>query len=130
ATSMPPTVCGGAPGAGYQALGFSAGPFPLAVSGDQGVFHITYATGGPTGTFTLEGRGSATSTDLNHNCSNTAQIQVTVQADAALTASKTFTPAAVQTGSPSSLKITIMNSNAFAASGAAFTDTYPAGLVN
>ena len=47
-----------------------------------------------------------------------------------VTVLKAFTPAAVSTNAASVLKITLTNPNALAITGAAFTDTYPGGLVN
>ncbi|MGZ4808199.1 MAG: DUF7933 domain-containing protein [Thermoanaerobaculia bacterium] len=131
ATPFAPPGCGAPILPGYQALAFSAGPFATAVKGDSGAFHITYTVGGAPGTYMLEGRGSATTSTLTSACGNAATpLQVTVQAGAALGVSKAFTPATVAPSSPSTLRITITNSNAFAASGVAFTDTYPLGLVN
>ena len=46
------------------------------------------------------------------------------------TVAKSFAPAAIQTNSPSTLTITLTNPNAAAVTGAAFTDSYPANLVN
>jgi len=46
------------------------------------------------------------------------------------TVAKSFAPAAVQVNSPSTLTITLTNSNSAAVTGAGFTDSYPAGLVN
>ena len=43
---------------------------------------------------------------------------------------KSFSPAALQVNTPSLLTITLNNPNAAAVTGAAFTDSYPAGLVN
>jgi len=47
-----------------------------------------------------------------------------------LAVAKSFAPAAIGTGDASVLTITLTNPNATAVTGAAFTDTYPAGLVN
>src|SRR5207237_5033159 len=47
-----------------------------------------------------------------------------------LTVAKAFNPASIGTGDASILTITLTNPNAAAITGAAFTDTYPAGLVN
>lgn len=43
---------------------------------------------------------------------------------------KSFTPASINVGQTSTLAVTITNLNAFAITGLAFTDAYPAGLVN
>ncbi|MFZ5698708.1 MAG: beta strand repeat-containing protein [Pseudomonadota bacterium] len=46
------------------------------------------------------------------------------------TVTKAFAPTAVATNGDSVLTVTLSNSNAIALTGAAFTDTYPVGLVN
>jgi uncharacterized repeat protein (TIGR01451 family) len=46
------------------------------------------------------------------------------------TAAKSFSPAAVGLNGTSTLTITLTNPNATPSTGGAFTDTYPAGLVN
>jgi hypothetical protein len=132
AATIAQPACVAAPPAGYQAFSFAAGTFPTAVQGDIGTFHITYTVGGVAGPFTLEGRGSATATSpsLNGVCGDTATLPVTVGVGAAPGVSKAFAPASVPQDTPSTLTFTLTNSNAFAATGAAFTDTYPSGLVN
>jgi hypothetical protein len=130
ATPMAPPACVPSPPAGYQALAFSAGPFASSKQGDSGTFHITYTVGGAPGSFTLEGHGSATTTSFTSACGNTAVLPVTVQAGTALAVSKGFTPGTVPSNTPSTLRFNLTNSNAFAATGVAFADTYPAGLVN
>src|SRR5439155_1239553 len=47
-----------------------------------------------------------------------------------LTVAKAFAPSSIGTGDTSVLTITLTNPNATAVTGAAFTDTYPANLVN
>ena len=48
----------------------------------------------------------------------------------ALTVAKSFTPASIATGDVSVLTVTLTNADSTAVTGAAFTDTYPGGLVN
>ena len=43
---------------------------------------------------------------------------------------KSFSPASIGTNNTSVLTITLTNANATPITGVAFTDTYPAGLVN
>jgi mucin-19 len=63
--------------------------------------------------------------------SNAAATSASFSVPAAPVALKQFTPSSVAVGATSQLKITLTNPNASTAiSGAAFTDTYPAGLVN
>jgi uncharacterized repeat protein (TIGR01451 family) len=47
-----------------------------------------------------------------------------------LAEAKTFVPSSITTGATSVLTITLTNSNAVTLTGVAFTDTYPAGVVN
>ena len=59
---------------------------------------------------------------------NTAAATLTVMAGP--TVAKLFAPSTVGINQVSQLTITVSNPNSFAITGAAFTDTYPAGLVN
>lgn len=70
---------------------------------------------------------------------NTAYVTVSGESNSAfdtdnviakLAASKSFVPASIGIGGTSVLTVTIENSNLSAATGLAFTDNYPAGLVN
>ena len=61
---------------------------------------------------------------------NNITITVDYTSLAAPTVAKSFAPTNVPTQGSSTLTITLTNSNASAITGAAFTDTYPAGLVN
>lgn len=54
----------------------------------------------------------------------------TLTVNARPTATKTFAPNTMAPGATSTITITLNNSNAVAITGAAFTDTYPANLVN
>ena len=61
---------------------------------------------------------------------NSVAITVTYHTPAAPTVAKAFAPTTVPTQVSSTLTITLSNSNATAITSAAFTDAYPAGLVN
>ena len=61
---------------------------------------------------------------------NSIAVTVTYHTAAAPTVAKSFSPTTIPTQGTSTLTITLSNSNASAITGAAFTDTYPAGLVN
>lgn len=61
---------------------------------------------------------------------NSISITVTYHSLAATTVAKSFSPTTIPTQGISTLTITLSNSNASAITGTAFTDTYPAGLVN
>jgi CSLREA domain-containing protein/uncharacterized repeat protein (TIGR01451 family) len=77
-------------------------------------------------------RITATATDPNNNTSEFS-APVTVAAAPPLnppTVSKSFTPPSIPAGGASLLTITLSNSNAVPLTGAAFTDSYPANLVN
>jgi uncharacterized repeat protein (TIGR01451 family) len=134
AQSGTPCVAVAAPPAGYQRLGFSA-TFPIVTAADSGTLHVTFTIGGPTGSYTLSafGGGSFGGPTQQCNSNQTATLGVTVNPVAALAApsvSKAFAPSTVAAGATSRLTITLSNSNSTAIAGAAFTDTYPSGLVN
>ncbi|HEX8152618.1 MAG TPA: hypothetical protein VF698_05805, partial [Thermoanaerobaculia bacterium] len=59
-----------------------------------------------------------------------ASRTLTVAGGNAPTVSKSFAPSTIQTGDVSTVTITLANANGFAATGVAFTDSYPAGVVN
>ena len=89
------------------------------------VANVVASTGG-TFTNTLAAGALATSAG-----SNAAPASASFSVPFAPAATKSFAPTTVAVGVASVLKITLLNSNASTAvSGAAFTDTYPSGLVN
>jgi len=61
---------------------------------------------------------------------NNNSATASISAYQAPTVVKSFLPASVPIGSPSALSVTLTNPNNIAATGVAFTDTYPAGLIN
>src|SRR6185503_3285698 len=61
---------------------------------------------------------------------NTAAANGSLSVLSALSVAKAFSPASIGVNDASVLTITLTNPNASAVTGAAFTDTYPAGLVN
>src|SRR6185437_14798784 len=61
---------------------------------------------------------------------NTASASATLNVLGVLTAAKAFAPSSIGTNDTSVMTITLTNPNASAVTGAAFTDNYPAGLVN
>ena len=71
--------------------------------------------------------GAITSTNAG---SNAAAVSGTLTVLGHPTLAKSFSPNPVGIGVTSVLTITLTNPNASAITGAAFTDTYPAGLVN
>ncbi|MBK7660968.1 MAG: DUF11 domain-containing protein [Betaproteobacteria bacterium] len=74
----------------------------------------------------LNSTGPVTTT----NAGTVAAVTATLTVVQHVTAAKSFSPSPVGTGSPSTLTITLTNANATPLNGVAFTDTYPAGLVN
>ena len=62
--------------------------------------------------------------------SNTVAASTTLSVNPAPLASKNFSPASIAKNGTSTLTITVQNNNNAAMTGVAFTDTYPAGLVN
>ena len=61
---------------------------------------------------------------------NNNSVTASINAYQPPTVAKSFLPASVPAGTSSALTITLTNPNNIAATGVAFTDTYPAGLVN
>ena len=129
-----PCVAVGGPAAGYQRLGFSA-TFPTVTTSDSGTLHLTFTIGGAAGGYTLStfGGGSFGGPSQQCNSDQTQTLDVVVTDIVALappTVAKAFAPASIEPGDVSRLTITLANANATALTGAAFTDTYPGGLVN
>lgn len=75
---------------------------------------------------TTDGATSSANTEVGPE-SNTAQLIAHLEAP---TATKTFAKAGFQVDTPNRLTITLYNPNTSAISNVAFTDTYPANLVN
>src|SRR4029079_17838999 len=71
--------------------------------------------------------GAVTSTNAG---ASTALATATLNVQNLPTATKTFTPANIAVNATSVLSIAITNGNASALTGVAFTDSYPAGVVN
>ena len=129
-----PCVAATGPAAGYQRLGFSA-TFPTVTTSDSGTLHLTFSIGGAAGGYTLStfGAGSFGGPSQQCNQNSTQTLDVTVSDVVVLsppTVTKAFAPASITPGGASRLTITLANSNGTALTGAAFTDTYPSGLVN
>lgn len=127
ATPNAATTCSGgtltaaAGGASLQAAGMTV----AASSSCTVTVSITSSTSGthtntiPAGGITSSSAGSTTSP---------ATASITVNVPPAV--SKSFTPQTIGVGGGATLTITLTNPNAVPLTGAAFTDTYPAGLVN
>ena len=79
-------------------------------------------------TFYTNSTGAISSPDSGPGAAATAQLLVTN--NSAPTAVKAFSPATIRINDTSTLTITLSNSNAVAISGAAFSDSYPFGMVN
>src|SRR5207237_7924418 len=71
--------------------------------------------------------GGVTTTNAG---ASTAAANATLTVLTGLSVAKAFTPGSIGTNDTSVLTITLTNPNATAVTGAAFTDTYPANLVN
>ena len=116
--------CGGTAtaAAGANSISLSGGTIPA-----NGSCVLTVAvTGTATATNTIPIGGLT----VNGGASNTVAASASLTVNQAPALSKSFSPASIASAGNSTLTITLSNSNAFAATGAAFTDTYPAGLVN
>ena len=94
-------------------------------------FTAAVAANVPAGTYdnSAAATGNARSIANFVGSASTAE-NVTVVVTVAPTVGKTFSPASILVGGTSVLKIGIVNPNAVALTGAAFTDNYPVGLKN
>lgn len=94
------------------------------------------AAGTCTVTVTVTATGTGTNTipvgglTVNGGASNTTAASATLTVNPAPVATKSFSPASIAKNGISTLTITVQNNNNLAMTGVAFTDTYPAGLVN
>lgn len=115
--------CGGSAtaAAGTASLALVAGSIPASGSCIITVSVLASAAGALTNS-----TGAVISANANAATAATASITFLLPP----TVAKSFSPASLYTGEASLLTITLTNPNALAISGAAFTDTYPAGLVN
>ena len=104
-----------------SSLALSAGNVPASSSCD-----ITVNVSSATANTYVNSTGSVTTT----NAGTSSSVNGTLVVLSHITVLKAFTPTSVVAGSASVLKITLTNPNAVAITGAAFTDTYPGGLVN
>lgn len=116
-------TCGGSAtaAAGSTSLALVAGMVPASGSCTITVSVSATAPGALT-------NSTGTVTSANANSSPAATATVTFLLPPVI--AKSFTPASVYKGVASQLKITIANPNSLDISGAAFTDSYPGGLVN
>ncbi|GFO67214.1 hypothetical protein GMLC_07930 [Geomonas limicola] len=73
---------------------------------------------------------NTTGTLVSGNAENAAAASATLVVLSAPSVTLGFTPSSVVVNTPSLLTVTLTNPNATAITGAAFTDNYPAGLVN
>jgi uncharacterized repeat protein (TIGR01451 family) len=130
-TSGSPCVALPGPAAGYQRLGFSA-TFPTVTASDSGVLHVTLTVGGASGPYTLAATGGGSFGGPQSQCNSTETLDVEVSSPAptAPVVEKFFTPATIAPGGTSRLTIRLQNDNAAPITDVAFTDSYPAGLVN
>ena len=115
------TLTGGANGG--AAVGFNAGT--IVPGGTCTITQSVTATSTNSNT-----TGTASATGPVALTGLTANATLTVALFAAPSVAKDFTPASILVNTPSVLTITLTNPNAAAIIGAAFTDNYPANLVN
>jgi uncharacterized repeat protein (TIGR01451 family) len=121
------TTCGGVAtaAAGGSTVTLSGGSLLAAASCTVTVTVTSSVLGTSTNTIAA---GDVTTTNAGAN-TTPASATLTV-AYAPPTVAKTFAPTAVASNTNDILTITLTNPNAVAITGAAFTDTYPAGLIN
>ena len=116
--------CGGTPTAtaGANSISLSGGTLPA----NSSCVLTVSVTGTATATNTLP-IGAVT---VGGGASNTVAASASLTVNQAPAVSKSFSPASIAPAGNSTLTITLSNPNAFAATGAAYTDTYPSNLVN
>jgi mucin-19 len=109
---------------GGNTLALSAGVVPAGGSCD-----ITVNVSSATAATYNNNSGAVTTTNAGTGAASIGTLSV-VSGPAPLTISKVFTPASIGTNDTSVMKITLLNPNAVAVTGAAFTDSYPFSLFN
>ena len=117
-------TCGGSTtggASGGNTIGLTGGTIPANGSCTVSVTVSAAASG-------VYNNVSGAVTSVSHGAGNTAAAALTVMAPP--TVAKTFSPSTVAIGTPSVLTLTLTNPNAFAITAAAFSDAYPAGLIN
>jgi uncharacterized repeat protein (TIGR01451 family) len=131
ATTNAATTCGGTvtAAAGGNSLALSAATIPANGSCTVSV-DVTAATAGTYDNDLPAGAVTSDNAPANATPSNTATLEVTAAPLAAPTVAKAFAPTSIVMGESTRLTITLENANATDITGAAFTDPYPAGLVN
>jgi hypothetical protein len=131
ATPAASTTCGGAVTAvaGASSVSLASASSAIPANGSCTVtVNVTSATAGSY-VNTIAAGALQTSAGNNATAAN-ATLTVTTPALVAPTIAKAFAPASVAAGAPSTLTITLANSNASAATlSAALTDSFPSGLV-
>jgi fimbrial isopeptide formation D2 family protein/uncharacterized repeat protein (TIGR01451 family) len=123
ATPALTNTCGGTAtaNAGAGSLSLSG-----ASIGANGTCTITVAVSSSIAGNYVNNTGAVTTTNIGNSASASASLTVM----AAPTVAKAFSPTSVLVNTVSVLSIALTNSNAIAITGAAFTDSYPSGLVN
>ena len=125
ATPAVTNTCGGTVTAAASAGSLSLSGGGIATAG--GTCSISVAvTSAVAGVYDNTTSGVVTNESTVGPVSNTATLSIL----APPTASKAFSPSTIGKGQTSTLTITLSNSNTIAIASAAFTDTYPADLVN
>ncbi len=116
-------TCGGTvtAAASGNSLGLAGGTVPAG-----GSCTVSVSVTGTTTGAKLNSTGAVTTANAGSGVAASATLTVLDL----LTVAKSFTPATVGVGQASVLTITLTNPNATPVTGAAFADTYPAGLVN
>ena len=124
ATPAAATTCGGAVTAvaGSNSVALSGGTIPA-----NGSCTVTVTvTASNTGTNTIPVGGLT----VSGPASNATAASATLDVNPAPVVTKSFSPATIAKNGTSTLTITVQNNNNAGMTGVAFTDTYPAGLVN
>lgn len=108
--------------AGGNSFALTGGTIPL----NSTCIYTVQVTSATEGTY-LNNTGAVTSTNYGIGTASTATLNVIPNPP---TTTKAFSPATIAPNATSTMTITLTNPNVINITGAGFTDTYPAGLVN
>jgi hypothetical protein len=95
----------------------------------DGAGNLYTQTQNPTNLYRINGTAATLVTGLLGDTTSTGDLASAFLSSPNITVGKAFAPATIVTNGTSTLTVTLTNANAVALTAAAFTDTYPAGVV-
>jgi uncharacterized repeat protein (TIGR01451 family) len=124
-----PLISGNATSLGTVTFPGGITPATLGLAFDSAGLLYT-ETQNPTNLYRITGTAATLVTALLGGTTATGDLAGFILPNANVGVAKAFSPATIMSGSTSTLTVTLSNTNAVAMAGAAFTDSYPAGVVN